>query len=253
MSGIRPDARAQHLAILNSWLAEDEVLEDLFQFEKWDVLPSPKLLEAWWPEYLESEHADSVNVDAGPGYQGCFYLWEAFAHLDFMMDAQVAAGTGRAIRYTPEQDLPARTTPTYHTNTKGVLHRDGGPAFSSYHPDGSVEYEAWYQDGELHRLDGPAETFYRPDGSVVREAWWQDGLLENGDNPAICEYYPDGNVRRERWLKQGTYYREDGPAEISYNPDGSVEHFLWLNDSQMPTENTEPIGFSNTNKERITL
>jgi hypothetical protein len=52
-------------------------------------------------------------------------------------------------------------------NSKGHLHRDGGPA--AIYPDGR---QYWYQNGKFHREDGPALTY--PDG---RRYWYWNGAL----------------------------------------------------------------------------
>lgn len=48
----------------------------------------------------------------------------------------------------------------------GVIHRIGGPAYSSL----DERYHEWYENGDLHRLDGPAVTFADDSGE-----WWHRG------------------------------------------------------------------------------
>jgi len=52
-------------------------------------------------------------------------------------------------------------------NSKGQLHRDGGPA--AIYPDGT---QFWHRDGMYHRDDGPAIIY--PDGT---QKWYLNGNL----------------------------------------------------------------------------
>lgn len=48
------------------------------------------------------------------------------------------------------------------TNKKGVLHREDGPAYTSFQ-NGMVRIERWHCNGLLHRENGPAVIYYHPD------------------------------------------------------------------------------------------
>ena len=42
---------------------------------------------------------------------------------------------------------------------------------------GRLKSETWWLHDQLNRLDGPAITLYRPDGTVEIEKWWFQGQL----------------------------------------------------------------------------
>ena len=44
-----------------------------------------------------------------------------------------------------------------------------------YYANGSIEYEAWYQNGKIHREDGPARIKYYPNSSIEFEWWYWHG------------------------------------------------------------------------------
>jgi hypothetical protein len=54
-------------------------------------------------------------------------------------------------------------------NETDWFHREDGPAYICYNPDGSIHWEAFYVSGDLHREDGPASIYYYPDGSIKWE------------------------------------------------------------------------------------
>ena len=97
----------------------------------------------------------------------------------------------------------------------------------TYYPDGSVESETWYQNGERHRDDEPTYIEYHQGGSVKYEAWSQNGKIHREDGPARIEYRTDGSIEYELWSQNDKLHREDGPAWISYRQDGSVEYDRW--------------------------
>ena len=85
-----------------------------------------------------------------------------------------------------------------------------------YYANGSIEYEAWYQNGKLHREDGPAKIVYRTDGSVEIELWYQNGKLHREDGPAQIGYRTDGSVGYDMW-----YWHDEQLEDIT-----SLEDFI---------------------------
>ena len=62
-----------------------------------------------------------------------------------------------------------------HTNDKGQLHCDDGPALEW--PD---EARFWYRNGKLHRENGPAIEW-----ATGAKEWYRDGKHHRDDGPAI--------------------------------------------------------------------
>lgn len=58
-----------------------------------------------------------------------------------------------------------------YRNSRGLFHREDGPARIIRMTQDRVREEWWY-DGALHRLDGPAITVYDKDSNVLTEQWW---------------------------------------------------------------------------------
>ena len=71
-----------------------------------------------------------------------------------------------------------------------------------YYTDGSIRYEEWSQNGERHREDGPAWIRYLPDGSKY-EGWYQNRERHREDGPAGIGYYGNGSVEYEEWYWHG--------------------------------------------------
>ena len=90
-----------------------------------------------------------------------------------------------------------------------------------YYANGSIEYEAWYQNGNLHREDGPAWIRYRPDGSVEIESWYRNGERHREDGPAFTEYRPDGSVEIEEW-----YWHDEQLEDITSLEDFRAWQYL---------------------------
>jgi len=79
-----------------------------------------------------------------------------------------------------------------------------------YRNDGSVDSKLWYTDnGNLHRVDGPAKIWYYPDGTVEFETWYQNGVLHRVDGPAFIEYRSEGIVGEIGWWLYGSSYAFD--------------------------------------------
>jgi antitoxin component YwqK of YwqJK toxin-antitoxin module len=62
-------------------------------------------------------------------------------------------------------------------NDQGLFHRDDGPAYISYYPDGRIRYCAFLVNGQSQRSDGPAEIWYNEDGTIIYEKFWISGFL----------------------------------------------------------------------------
>lgn len=90
----------------------------------------------------------------------------------------------------------------------GKYHRQGGPAISSRHADGSTE--EYYRDGRLHRKDGPALVWRYANGSMV-ERYYRDGKLHREDGPAFVQRWADGTTTEE-YFRDNRRYREDTTA-----------------------------------------
>ncbi len=98
------------------------------------------------------------------------------------------------------------SNPKEYFNANDNLHREDGPAFTSYYRDGSLKDEAYYIDGKVHREDGPAGIRYNEDGYVESEIYCIMDKLHRDDGPALIRYNQDGEVTKERWFKHGKEY-----------------------------------------------
>ena len=57
-------------------------------------------------------------------------------------------------------------------NEAGKLHREDGPAYIHYSPDGSIQIEHFCLNGVQHRELGPAYIRYYPDGHIYEELFY---------------------------------------------------------------------------------
>ncbi len=119
-----------------------------------------------------------------------------------------------------------------------IYHRDDGPAYIEYHPDGKKYIEIWYKDGKIHRDGGPASRWYNKDGNIVCEAWFLNGKQHRVDGPAYIEYKLNLNSNSnevykfiESWHYNGKKHKDDGPAEVWYDENGAVKCELWYKNS----------------------
>ena len=55
------------------------------------------------------------------------------------------------------------------------LHREDGPAYTTWYGNGDIAFESYYINGILHRSDGPAHTQYNPNSIVVNQRYWFNG------------------------------------------------------------------------------
>ena len=86
-------------------------------------------------------------------------------------------------------------------NTKGHVHRVGGPAID--YDNGDKEwYKEWYKEGILHREDGPACEY-----ANGYKCWYKEGNLHRVDGPAV----EDANGTKYWYLEDKKY------TEAEYN------------------------------------
>lgn len=85
---------------------------------------------------------------------------------------------------------------------KGLLHRDGGPAYVMVASDGTKMQEAYYTHGLWNRLDGPAVIEYYPDGKPLKKYWYQHGQKHRINGPAYEMFNENGKkIYNENWIK----------------------------------------------------
>lgn len=90
-----------------------------------------------------------------------------------------------------------------HGDTAGVLHREDGPAYEKYKPDGSLEAREWFYEGKYHREGGPAvERYFK--GVGCDQAWYQHGKRHRTDGPAVIQYNTTERSVFEEYYIHGT-------------------------------------------------
>ncbi len=80
-------------------------------------------------------------------------------------------------RASPSVIATTHPSPWTHTHRPPRMrpsHTAGGPAVIRYRPDGTVQREYYYLNGEQHRVEGPAVTYYR-EGTVAYESYYLHG------------------------------------------------------------------------------
>ena len=126
---------------------------------------------------------------------------------------------------------------------------DGSPALRRLRPDGTVEYEEYYQADKLQDPpDGsPAVRWFRSDGLVANEAHYQSGRLQDppDGSPAIRRLRSDGTVEYESHYQAGK--RQGGAPQAAIAPDQQLYNFLGgvrsrLDSGERPTEIVGPFG-----------
>ena len=55
-----------------------------------------------------------------------------------------------------------------------------------------------------------------PNGNIQLEEYWQNGQRHRLDGPAIIYYYKNGNIQREVYSQNSLTHKENGPAKIEY-------------------------------------
>ena len=89
-------------------------------------------------------------------------------------------------------------------NELSLFHREDGPAQICYNPDGSIEWEEFYIDGDLHRESGPALIYYNLHGSIEIESFYVAGELLGDDEEgfwALWERLTEGGRQAPDILK----------------------------------------------------
>jgi len=127
----------------------------------------------WNTDALLDQHG--IDYEDGVGHSAIRQVWnikggeehERPEDIPPDMAADIKSGKCRKM-------MRAAGVVAIHYNSKGQLHRDGGPAIER--ADGSKK---WYSKGKLHRDNGPAVE-------------WADGCKE--------------------WYWAGKQHRDDGPA-----------------------------------------
>jgi len=65
---------------------------------------------------------------------------------------------------------------------RSVLHRENGPAFTSWFQNGELDIMAWWINGERHRVDGPAVITHQYDGKIQKCYWHLNGFSMHIDD-----------------------------------------------------------------------
>ena len=87
------------------------------------------------------------------------------------------------------------------SNKAGVYHHDKLPAYISYHENGRIYEEEYYENGALHRIGDPASITYYENGNIFFSIYSVRGNIHRRDGPAIIDYNYDGSILREEfWL-----------------------------------------------------
>ncbi len=136
----------------------------------------------------------------------------------------------------------------YYQNNK--LHREDGPAETSYDYDGHKswkKHELYYQEGLLHRDDGPAKIIYKKINKISEETYYKAGAIHRDNGPAYIEYQKEGktvlkttyfdifentnpspktmeNAMVEEYYQDSKKHRIGGPAEIEYYENGNIKY-----------------------------
>jgi len=107
---------------------------------------------------------------------------------------------------------------TYSTDPKGSnLHRDDGPAYTVYYPNGVLKEERWYTDGHYNRDSkaGPAVIHYDKKGKIISYTYWRNGAYHRptSEGPAQSQvYHVDKPDKIITYYQNGMCHRIDGYA-----------------------------------------
>lgn len=128
---------------------------------------------------------------------------------------------------------------------RGTLHREGGPAVTTYDLNGKLFKEEWYQHGARHREDGPAVIFHHETEDFYEvEGWYIRGLEHRIGGPSRVVREEDGRVSTEIWSVHGKMHRADGPAYFENEGCLVVEYYL-------NGEKVEPPPFAETYEPQV--
>jgi hypothetical protein len=96
-----------------------------------------------------------------------------------------------------------------------ILHREEGPAFVSYFPDGNINTEIYCKKGYVHRKGGLAEISYFPSGEgIKRMVYYYKGNIHNKDDWAEKELSNDGKIITLSYYQYGLEHNKIGPALV---------------------------------------
>jgi len=136
----------------------------------------------------------------------------------------------------------------------GQWHRDDDkPAYIGYYESGKIEWQYWYKNGQWHRNnDKPACIKYYENGKIEWQHWYKNGQWHrDNDKPACIGYYKNDKVRWQEWYKNGQWYRDnDKPACIEYYENGKIECQQWFKNGQWHRDSDKPacIGYYKNGK-----
>jgi len=120
-------------------------------------------------------------------------------------------------------------TVTYSTDPEGSnLHRDDGPAYTAYYPNGRLKEEGWYTDGNWNRDSkaGPAVIYYNKKGKINSYTYWRNGLYHRPTNEGPAQVHNLGTSNEiVVYYQNGLCHRIDGYASSMKYDDGRGEHY----------------------------
>lgn len=99
-----------------------------------------------------------------------------------------------------------------------ILHRDDGPAFVSYFPDGKINTKIYCKNGYVHRKGDPAEISFFLDEAIKRMVYYYKGRIHNKKDWAEKECTNDGDIITLSYYQYGLEHNELGPAMIYKSP-----------------------------------
>ena len=63
------------------------------------------------------------------------------------------------------------------------FHREDGPAYITWFPDGIKYYEGYFMNNSAHRVDGPATQYFHTNGNKEFEIYYLNGIKHREDGP----------------------------------------------------------------------
>lgn len=115
---------------------------------------------------------------------------------------------------------------------KGFLHRDDGPAYTSYYANGREMEELYYHNNQLHRKNSssPVSIRYYPNGNIESERY----IFPNQDIVKRYHEVHANALQSEEWFDHdANRHREDGPSLIRYDWHGNVTYMEWRERDQL--------------------
>lgn len=83
------------------------------------------------------------------------------------------------------------------------FHREDGPAYITWFPDGIKYYEGYFMNNSAHRVDGPATQYFHTNGNKEFEIYYLNGIKHREDGPAFTLWLRNGNKEREEYWLNG--------------------------------------------------